>query len=174
MAHHAMPHEPNDPADFHGADAQYFETPPGAGYEHTDADVWTIVKFGFWLAVAAVVVHIGLGFVYAGFIDQAMERTAPRYPLASGVEPALPPQPRLQQFPAKEVYEFRVEEERALHGYGWVDRAAGSVHIPIEDAMGLLVQQGLPARPQDASRPGSPGMLASDASSGRVMERRRQ
>ena len=35
-----MSHEyqgvPNKPEDFTGADAQYFETPPGAGYEHTE------------------------------------------------------------------------------------------------------------------------------------------
>ncbi|MEQ1572820.1 MAG: hypothetical protein ABL993_01105 [Vicinamibacterales bacterium] len=175
MAHHDIAHRPNDPADFHGADAQYFETPPGAGYEHTDASVWTIVKFGFWLTVSAVVIHVGLGFMYSMLKDQAMERSAPRYPLASNVDPALPAQPRLQQFPRNEIYEFRVKEEMVLHGYGWADKAAGTVRIPIDQAMRLSLERGLPARAQEPGlTPETPGLFASDSSAGRVMERRRQ
>ena len=176
MAHgHGFAEEHRDPADYTGADAQYFETPPGAGYEHTDASVWIIVKFGLWLAVSAIVIHIGLGLMYRMLIEQSREVSAPRYPLAAAREPAQPPAPRLQQFPRNEIYEFRVQEEAKLHGYGWVDQNAGIVHIPIEEAMKKVLQQGLPARAQDAAQPvETPGMLASDASSGRVMERRRQ
>ena len=174
MAHHEMAHKPNDPADYQGADAQYFETPAGAGYEHTDANIWTIVKFGFWLLVSAVVTHIGLGFMYAMLKEQSIDLSQPRYPMAANIEPALPAQPRLQQFPMKELYEFRVTEEQKLHGYGWVDKAAGTVRIPIEDAMRLAVERGLPSRTEPSGAAATPGLLASDASSGRVMERRRQ
>jgi len=41
-------------------------------------------------------------------------------------------------------------EEKALYTYGWVDEKAGTVHIPIERAMDLLVQRGLPVRAQVA------------------------
>ena len=34
-----------------------------------------------------------------------------------------------------------------LNGYSWVDRNAGVVRIPIDEAMKLTVQRGLPARP---------------------------
>ncbi len=175
MAHHDFASEPPDPADFTGADAQYFETPAGAGYEHTDASVWTIAKFGFWLVVSAVVIHIGLGLAYNLMIDQAMERSEPRYPLAVSREPSLPAAPRLQQFPENEIYEFRVQEEATLHGYGWVDRNTGGVYIPIEDAMRKVLAQGLPSRVADPAQPAeTPGTFASDSSAGRVMERRRQ
>ena len=175
MAHHDFDSAPNDPADFTGADAQYFETPPGAGYEHTDASVWTIAKFGFWLVVSAVVIHIGLGFAYNLMIEQAMEVSEPRFPLAAGRDQALPASPRLQQFPENEIYEFRLQEDAALHGYGWIDRNAGTVHIPIEDAMRKVLQQGLPSRAVDPAQPAeTPGTFASDSSAGRVMERRRQ
>ena len=174
MAHHEMAHEPRDPADYQGADAQYFETPVGAGYEHTDASIWTIVKFGFWLMVSAVVVHIGLAFMYVMLKEQSIDLSQPRYPMAANAEPTLPAPPRLQQFPMKELYDFRVIEERTLHGYGWVDKAAGTVHIPIEEAMRLTVERGLPSRAEQPGSASTPGMLATDASSGRVMERRRQ
>jgi hypothetical protein len=49
------------------------------------------------------------------------------------------------------------------------------VHIPIEDAMRLMVERGLPSRsPADGAAVDPPGMMPSDASAGRVMERRRQ
>jgi hypothetical protein len=37
-----------------------------------------------------------------------------------------------------------------LNGYGWVDRDAGVVHIPIDEAMRLMVERGVPAREGDA------------------------
>ena len=175
MAHHEYASEPRDPADYTGADAQYYETPPGAGYEHTDASVGTIVRFGIWLLVAAVLVHFGLAFMYGMLIEQSKDLQEPRYPLATASENRLPPQPRLQQFPRNDMYEFRVNEDAQMKGYGWVNKDAGIVHIPIDEAMRKIVEQGLPVRTPDAAQPaGTPGLLASDASSGRVMERRRQ
>lgn len=170
MAHHEYPSEDvgNNPAD-----QQYRETPPGAAYEHTDASVWTIVKFGLWLAIAAVIIHVGLGFMYAMYIERA-KTTEREFPLASP-EAVLPPPPRLQQFPQTEMYQLRLQEERKLQTYGWVNKDAGTVHIPIEDAMRLTVQRGVQARPDDPAQPReTSGLFASDPSSGRVMERRRQ
>jgi hypothetical protein len=153
------------------ADQQYRETPPGAGYEHTDASVWMIVKFGLWLAITALVIHVGLGFMFAMFVEQA-KTTVREFPMATS-EPRLPAAPRLQQFPQNDIYAFRRSEEQQLHSYGWANKDAGTVHIPIEEAMRLTVQRGLPSRPASPSNE-TPGLLASDASSGRVMERRRQ
>jgi hypothetical protein len=177
MAHHHHDYvdEVRDPADYTGADAQYFETPPGAGYEHTDASVWTIVKFGLWLAVSVVVIHFGLGFMYGLLIRESREVDQPRYPLAANREAPLAAPPRLQQFPRTDMYEFRTKEDAELNGYGWIDKNAGITHIPIDDAMKIVVQRGLPARELDPSQPvETPGLFGSDSSSGRVMERRRQ
>jgi hypothetical protein len=157
------------------ADDEYVETPAGAEYEHTDANVWVIVKFGFWLFITAVVVQAGMGLMYSMLIEQAKDTTEQRYPLATSLDPQLPPEPRLQQFPQVEIGDFRAAEERQLHGYGWVSKDAGVVHIPIEDAMRLTLQRGLPARQEDPAHPAvTPGLMGSDASSGRLMERRRQ
>lgn len=171
MSDHAQHH---DIAGRRSADDQYLETPPGAGYEHTDANIGVMVKFGFWLIISAVVVHVGLALMYWLLIRQS---TAPddtrEYPLAVNDPPRLPAEPRLQQFPRNEFYEFRMKEDAALNSYGWVDKDAGTVHIPIEDAMRIMVERGLLSREQDASQPVPPGLMPSDASSGRVMEGRR-
>jgi len=156
-------------------DHEYRETPPGSTYEHTDASVWIIVRFMFWLAISAVIIHVGLGLLYALLIERAEETGEQRYPLAATQGGRLPPTPRLQQFPNKEFYEFRVGEEAFLEGYGWMNKETGIVHIPIEDAMRLMVERGLPSRtPADGAALETPGMMPSDASAGRVMERRRQ
>ncbi len=161
------------------ADLEYLVNPPGNEYEHTDASVWTIVKFGLWLAVSAVIIHIGLGLMYSLLIRQSavqQQEQGQRYPLAATTEPRLPPAPRLQQFPRTEMYELRLQQEGKLNSYGWVNKDAGTVHIPISEAMKDVVQRGmLQSRPVDPANPAQPsGLMPSDASSGRVMERRRQ
>jgi hypothetical protein len=48
---------------------------------------------------------------------------------------------------------FRTAEEQVLHSYGWVDPKAGVVHIPIERAMQIIAQQGLPTRGEQQVTP---------------------
>lgn len=62
----------------------------------------------------------------------------------------LPPAPRLQPSPAsdltpeQELEQMRAEEEELLTGYGWVDREAGLARIPVERALELAAEGGLP------------------------------
>jgi hypothetical protein len=159
------------------ADYEYAFTPPGAGYEHTDANVWVLVKFAIWLTVSAVNIHVGLWLAFELFVKQREVNTEAEFPLAVTVtQPRLPAEPRLQRQPANEMYEFRQKEDAVLRGYGWVDRNAGTVRIPIEDAMRLTVERGLPSRAVDSAAPApvNPSLIPADSSSGRTMERRGQ
>jgi hypothetical protein len=68
---------------------------------------------------------------------------------------ALPPLPRLQSAPIGDLRDMRAAEDQILTGYGWVDQPHGVVRIPIDRAMDLLAQRGLPVRqnaPQTDSR----------------------
>jgi hypothetical protein len=69
-------------------------------------------------------------------------REAPPAPLA---EVRTPPEPRLLQDPRAALLELRAEEDAILHSYGWVNRDAGIVHIPIERAIDVLAKKA-PAR----------------------------
>ena len=133
------------------------DTPPGAGHEHTDANVWIIVKFGLWLAISAVVIHVGMWAACSTCSSSSAKEPASRgIPLASGQEPRLPPEPRLQQFPANEIYEFRQRERTLLQRATAGSTAkAGVVHIPIEEAMRLTVERGLPSRAPAAGAAGA-------------------
>jgi hypothetical protein len=170
MADHASAGHHSSPDD------EYAFTPEGAGYEHTDVAIGPIAKFLFWLFVAAVATHFGLAGVYKLMIDQGVkgEATERRYPLAATEEQRLPPVPRLQQFPRNELYTFRTEERDRLETYGWESKAAGTVHIPIEEAMKLTVERGLPVQAVDPAQSATLGMMPADSSSGRTLEKRRQ
>ncbi len=58
----------------------------------------------------------------------------------------LPPQPRLEPTPGEVLQRLRATEEALLHGYAWLDRDRGIARIPIERAMQILAERGLPAR----------------------------
>jgi hypothetical protein len=47
-----------------------------------------------------------------------------------------------------QLHKFVMDQEKQLNSYGWVDEKAGVAHIPIERAMELTVQRGLPVCPQ--------------------------
>lgn len=158
-------------------DEEYLETPPGSTYEHTDASVSPVVKFTLGLVVAAILIHFGLAGMYELMIRQSaqQEDVERRYPLATTGEDRLPPTPRLQQFPHNELYQFRLDEDRYLQSYGWENKEAGTVHIPISEAMRLTVERGLPVgSAEPAASPETLGTMPSDSSAGRTSERRRQ
>ena len=59
-------------------------------------------------------------------------------------------EPRLEVDERRQLNDIRLQEESTLHRYQWADQKAGLVRIPIERAMELIVQRGLPTRPANA------------------------
>ena len=57
------------------------------------------------------------------------------------------PEPRLQKTPIPDLKAVRAAENQVLDTYGWVDQQKGTVRIPIDQAMDLVVKKGLPVRP---------------------------
>ncbi len=57
----------------------------------------------------------------------------------------LMPGPALQSAPQPELAADRARQAQRLHGSGWVDAPRRIAHIPIEDAMALLVARGASA-----------------------------
>jgi hypothetical protein len=138
------------------ADDQYAYTPDESAYERTDAHVWIIVKFMFWLAVSAAIIHVGLWLLFGAFVENRRATEEPEFPMAVGQQQRLPAEPRLQQFPLNDAYNFRRQEQSAVNGYSWVDRNAGTVQIPLAEAMRMVVERGLPSRAQGAAPAGVP------------------
>ena len=148
-------------------DIEYGPTPPDATREYTDIEPSIAWKFAIWLGVAMV---ISAAIVYGTFwFFEGQEVTANRaaqvFPLAVG-QVKEPPAPNLQTQPFKDIFTLRSSEQERLNGYGWVDKNIGAAHIPVEDAMNLLLQRGeLRVRPE---QPQELNEVVMDSSAGRV------
>ncbi len=118
------------------------------GYEVRDANVKAVLWFGLILAVVAAIVFVVIGLFYWYLNVSYAEQLGPPPPLLEEAQ-SLPPQPRLQRNPAYDMSQMHAENEAILNSYGWVDKQAGIVRIPIEQAMELTLERGLPTRPED-------------------------
>jgi hypothetical protein len=79
-------------------------------------------------------------------------------PTVMEAQRVLPPAPRLQTTTAADIVELRNREDEILRNYGWVDRNAGVVRLPIDRAMELIVERGLPQpKTPPAPKPAAPG-----------------
>ncbi len=130
---------------------------PIRGHETRDANA----KWIFGLVVFLLVFGLGIHGILAWFLSALNHTPSPKdhwEPIEGTVQAAaaLPPLPRLQVSPPVDLQSFRAREEKELHSYGWVNRTSGIVHIPIERAMELVLQEGLPTRPGGKSNQAGP------------------
>ena len=122
------------------------------GYEVTD-----ISSGGVGLVAVMLVLGLILCSIVAALYYQALSIHTQRR--EGAILPPIPtterkfPAPRLQTHPAEDLASLQAREEKQLTGYGWVDREKGVVRIPIDRAMGLLVERGLPVK-GEAEGPG--------------------
>src|SRR5271165_342443 len=138
--------------------------PGHVDYERRDIGVLPVVYFLIGLAVAAIIVH----FLVAGLYDFLDKRTAASQALVSPMVKAPKdtrklstnyqdylkqnfPSPQLEIDERTQLNQIRLEEEQTLATYGYVDEKAGTVRIPIDRAMDLIVQRGLPVRNQNSA-----------------------
>jgi hypothetical protein len=67
-----------------------------------------------------------------------------------------PPPPSLLVSEPIVLRAFRQQEDQTLSTYGWIDKSAGIVRLPIERAKALVLERGLPARPAAGAAPEAP------------------
>lgn len=107
-------------------------------YEHSDVNPKGV--FLFLVGLFASLTFVLLAMIWLFGLMTSERRAAATLPQDG------PPPPRLQVSPRLEMKALRAQEDAILGSYGWADRANGAVRIPIERAMDLLAQRGLPAR----------------------------
>ena len=117
-----------------------------ASHEGSDINFRAILGFGAGLIVFAVVIHVLVWGLFRFFASGEAGLAAPSYPKPTAQTERLPMEPRLQTHPRQDLRDLRANEDRILNSYAWVDRPAGTVRIPIAEAMKLVVERGLPVR----------------------------
>jgi hypothetical protein len=147
-----------------------------AGYEHQDLGAQGVFAFLISLVVGGVVVYLVIGGLYHFMAARQSSHQPSPGPLVKQVETDTRivsfgeimkfPQPRLERNERIEIKDFRLKEEQTLNSYGWVDEKTGVVRIPIERAMQLLAQRGLPTIPKAGTVPSSAVNLANQAAEG--------
>jgi hypothetical protein len=128
---------------------------PENRFEHGDVNFRALSKFAIGLVITAI---FSAGLVL-GIFQYLLHREGgvPASRIESPAQDArqLPPEPRLEETPMTDLQEMRAAEDKILHSYGWSDQANGIVRLPIDRAMELIAQRGLPARsasgPQSAA-----------------------
>lgn len=109
-------------------------------FEHSDVNPRTIFLF-----IGALFVTIAASLFALAWLFGLLSSATPTN-VRFTESPRVPPQPRIQVRPELEMKALRAEEDRILGTYGWADQARGTVRLPIDRAMKLLVQRGLPTR----------------------------
>jgi hypothetical protein len=114
-----------------------------SNYERSDADPRLIGALAAGIAAFLAITPYLMLAIYPGSGDSRH---------LAAVHP-VPPAPRLQVAPKADLAGVRAAEREQLEGFGWVDRERGVTRIPIERAMRLLSERGLPGWPAGAESP---------------------
>jgi hypothetical protein len=142
-------------------------TNPDVAHEESDVAVRPLLWFVGGLTFFTIIVCLAMLLMFTYFLNRERSQELEPSPLARQGAERLPPEPRLQLAPGWEVktddgqrhdlsYEVKadhvpqpwseyvlVTEEwrRELEDYGWADQQAGTVRIPVEQAMRVYLQR---------------------------------
>jgi hypothetical protein len=131
-------------------------------YEHEDLGTRAVFAFMIGLAIFGLAVYFIIVGMYR-FLDhyeRSQMATASPLVTSKGAMSRVVTQadmdrdfkdngaPMLEINERGQFRDFLVNQENQLNSYGWVDEKAGVAHIPIERAMELTAQRGLPVYSQ--------------------------
>src|SRR5271166_4921768 len=134
-------------------------------FEHEDLGTRGVFAFMIGLAVIGIVIYFIIVGMYS-FLDNyersQMATASPLVPLKGEMSRVYTQAemdkafkdngaPMLETNERGQFKDFLINQEDQLNTYGWVDKDAGIAHIPIKQAMDLIVQQGLPVYPQSSA-----------------------
>lgn len=135
------------------------------GHETTDVSVKGLFIFAGSLLTVLLVVLIGVVILFKGygFLDRYIDkRRAQGEPGSNSLVRVQPNYqgPLLQIRPEQDLHAMQQANANDLRGYAWADRGQGIVRLPIDRAMELVAERGLP--------PVSPGVTVEQMQSQRA------
>jgi hypothetical protein len=137
---------------------------PSSSPSHEASDI--SLRTALWFAAALVVGFVLTAFL-VGWFQNGMDHSQRTWPHQPGnPDPQFQAtSPTLQAGPSGDLETFRRAEDKALQSYGWVDRKAGVVRLPLQRARELILQRGLPQTGTSMPLPG-PHPLPGEAPAG--------
>jgi hypothetical protein len=134
--------------------------PANGGYERQDIGVSGVLYFLFGLALAGLFVYFVVNGIYSYLEKNSEANQTPVSPLVTNAPADTRklssdykdylkqnfPSPQLEVDERGQLDKIRTDEAETLSTYDWVDQKAGTVRIPIDRAMDLIAQRGLPVQ----------------------------
>jgi hypothetical protein len=118
-------------------------------FEPSDADPRLIAAIAAGIAVFLIASPLMLGVIYpAARANKGVSGNLP-----------LPPEPRLQIDPRRDLDRLRADEDKLLTTYGWTDRDHAVARIPIDRAMDLTAERGIPGWSEHTPDPTIPPLV---------------
>ena len=125
-------------------------TDPEQRHENRGVNIWAIGKVGIGLILTTI---LSLFLVLGIFRALELRENAAQIPPSPGINVdarRLPPEPRLIENEPENLQQMRGAEDKILNGYSWADEKHTLVKIPIDRAIDMLAQRGLPSVKQNA------------------------
>jgi hypothetical protein len=120
--------------------------PPPGGIDD-ELNYRAIWKFTIFIAAVTLVAIVLMWGLSSALKKDIAERQPPPPVLAGARTQPLPPAPRLEENPPKDLAELRARENAVLESYAWVDKQKGTAQIPVDRAIDILSERGLPVPP---------------------------
>lgn len=114
-------------------------------YADRDIPVGKIALSGLYIAIFTVLTFVGIRFLFLHLDKSNAE--AQRAVSSFVSQRVLPPSPQLQVDEPKTWQQELARQKSLTEEYAWIDQKAGTVRIPVERAIELVAERGLPARP---------------------------
>jgi hypothetical protein len=149
------------------------------GYERSDIGVAGVLYFLAGLGVAGLLAYFVVVGLYSYLEKRSEAEQVPVSPLVTNapadtrhVPKDYPqdafPNPKLEEDERGQLNGIRLKEEQTLSTYDYIDKQAGTVRIPIDRAIDLIAQRGLPVHAQAApgSAPAAPSKTPPEKTKG--------
>jgi len=114
------------------------------GYEDYALNIGPIILGTIGIFSVAILSFISMWAMFIGLEQATIYFADDPPPMAAHQKPHTGP--LIQVIPPAELALVRAENQKALTGYGWVDKDAGVAHIPVDRAIDLVLERGFPAR----------------------------
>ena len=114
------------------------------GYEDYHLNIGPIIAATAGIVFIAILSFIAMWAMFIGLEQAGIYIADDPPPMAAHQKPHHGT--LIQTVPSAELAQVRAETNRTLTEYGWVDRDAGVVHLPIERAIDLVLERGFQVR----------------------------
>ena len=108
----------------------------------TELDMRSIVGFSVGVLVVTLVAAAVMWWMSSLFKRQEEAKDRAPSPLPEARLDSIPPGPRLQPSPPRDMDELRARDRNVLKTYGWIDQAHGVARIPVDRAIEILAEKG--------------------------------